>query len=703
MKRGNIANELLGLPLAVFLALFFLNNTLMAATVTWIGGSGDWNTVTNWSTGALPGVNDNVIIAPAGNITVTHSSGTHTVNSIQSTEAFVLSGGLLAVATTFLASNTFTLSGGTLQTATVTTTNGASLIVSGSSSTLGGVTINGVLDVGNTYNGVNQLMVLDGLTLNGTMLIGNPTNGNWGRVDFNTVNQTLGGNGTVVFGDSGNNWLSSYGSNPTLTIGAGIMVHGQDGYVGYGGYGTIINQGTILADASGGTVYVEPGSFQNQGTIGALNGGQLIVQGMIGNVGQVLQGAGSGLSLSGTYTNNLALSVTNNAGLTLNGNWVNTGTINVTNSTLNLGGNGNWVNAGTINVTNSSLSLGGSMTTTNLGTINRSGGTVYVTGTLNNTNATLALNAASGSWVLAGGTIAGGAISESGGAELFVNGSDGTLDGVTVNGTLDVGNTYSGVNQLMVLDGLTLNGTMLIGNPTNGNWGRVDFNTVNQTLSGNGTVVFGDSGNNWLSSYGSNPTLTIGAGILVHGQDGNVGYGGYGTIINQGTILADVSGGTIYVQPGSFQNQGTISCNVSGGTIGVSVQQFANTGTLYAALGTLNLSGNYNLTGGAINVGISGLSSYGQINFAGDVALAGTFGITLNSGYQPALGNSFALINYTSENGTFSGYNLPNTGLPLQVNYGNTSLTVTASQQLVPIVNITSPTNNSSYQAPVEC
>jgi len=28
---------------------------LDAATVSWVGGSGDWNTLINWSTGALPG------------------------------------------------------------------------------------------------------------------------------------------------------------------------------------------------------------------------------------------------------------------------------------------------------------------------------------------------------------------------------------------------------------------------------------------------------------------------------------------------------------------------------------------------------------------------------------------------------------------------------------------------------------------------
>ena len=67
------------------------------------------------------------------------------------------------------------LQGGTIQGGTVTTTNGASFIVNGSG-TLDGVTVNGVLDVGNTYNDAS-LTVTDGLVLNGTALVGNPTNG----------------------------------------------------------------------------------------------------------------------------------------------------------------------------------------------------------------------------------------------------------------------------------------------------------------------------------------------------------------------------------------------------------------------------------------------------------------------------------------------------------------------------------------------
>jgi hypothetical protein len=42
--------------------------------------------------------------------------------------------------------------------------------------------------------------VLNGLTLNGTALIGHPTSQLYGKLDF-SGSQTLGGSGTVVFGN----------------------------------------------------------------------------------------------------------------------------------------------------------------------------------------------------------------------------------------------------------------------------------------------------------------------------------------------------------------------------------------------------------------------------------------------------------------------------------------------------------------------
>ena len=84
----------------LLLLLLLLSSSCPAATVSWIAGSGDWNTPANWSTGALPGPDDDVVIDQPAEITVTHVSGTNSVNSPQCEEALVLSGGSFTVANT---------------------------------------------------------------------------------------------------------------------------------------------------------------------------------------------------------------------------------------------------------------------------------------------------------------------------------------------------------------------------------------------------------------------------------------------------------------------------------------------------------------------------------------------------------------------------------------------------------------------------
>ena len=177
--------------------------------------------------------------------------------------------------------------------------------------------------------------------------------------------------------------------------------------------------------------------------------------------------------------------------------------------------NNSWSNSGTLVQSGGTLYLNGNMTTAGLVTINRTNGTVYLTGVLNNTNATLALNAASGSWVLSGGTVQGGTIAASGGAGLLVNNNgNNALVGVTVSGTLDVGNSYNN-GMVNVTGGLVLsNATVLVGNPTNGWSGRLWF-SGSQTLGGTGTVVFGSSGCNGLVVNNDGTTLTIGPGVTV--------------------------------------------------------------------------------------------------------------------------------------------------------------------------------------------
>ena len=101
--------------------------------------------------------------------------------------------------------------------------------------------------------------------------------------------------------------------------------------------------------------------------------------------------------------------------------FTNQGTTQATAGTLTLAGA--WSNGATVGVSGGgTLNLGGSFTTADVATFSRNGGTVNLTGTLDNTGTTLALNAATGSWNLVGGTLKNGTLSESGGAELvFTN------------------------------------------------------------------------------------------------------------------------------------------------------------------------------------------------------------------------------------------------------------------------------------------
>ncbi len=608
-----------------------------AATVSWVGGSGDWTNAANWSTGALPGTNDDVVISVSSAITVTHSAGTHTVKSVKSQEAFVLSGGALKVTTTFLASNTVTLYGGSLQSATLTTTNGASVIVEGGSSVLNGVTLVGTLDVGNTYN-VAGVTITNGLVLNGTALVGNPTNSYDGELVF-AGTQTLSGGGTVVFGNNGNfsyNALQLSTAGTTLTIGPGITIEGQNGVIGYAnGWGgpsnvTVVNQGTIAETVNNGMIGVVGSFLLNQGRMSAVVGGGAI-------------------DLSAVLTNTGTINL-----------------INANNSTLTLGGN-----TGTINVTNSALTLAGAFTLANLGAFHAGQTTVYLTGTFTNNTTTLAVNALGGSWVLNGGTIMGGTVTATNGASLIVEGRSGILNGVTMDGTLDVGNSYGGCG-VTVTNGLVLNGTMLVGNPTSGGYGGVFF-AGTQTLGGNGTVVFGNCGTYsynalWLSNAGT--TLTIGPGITIEGQTGVIGYG-YAwsgpqnvNVINQGTIAETISGGTISVAGGFFLNQGTMSAVVGAGALNVSAL-LTNTGTINV-LGANNTTLTVGANTGTINVTNSTLTLAGAFTLANlgafhagqtMVYLTGTFTNNTTTLAVNALGGSWVLNGGTIIGGTVTATN----------------------------------------------
>jgi len=594
-------------PMGVILGLQLCSITALGATVSWVAGSGDWNTANNWSTGVLPGTNDDVLIGSGPPIAVTHSSGRHIVRSLVSQQAFQLTGGSLTVSHTVQVDNTFTLAGGTLAQATVLQgTNGGVLAVQGNGA-LDGVALNGVLDVGNSFSQTG-LTVTNGLILNGTAYVGNPTNGSSGAILF-AGNEVLGGNGTVVFGNASfpPNDLSGANSGTTLVIGSGVTVRGQSGIIGPSSYWgvpanvSVVNQGSISADVPGGGITISAQPFSNSGLV---------------------QSAAGGINLAGTLT------------------------------TAALG----------------DLQSGGT-------------GLLALSGVLTNSGQTLVLNGTTNNLTLAGGTILGGSIKTANGESLVVYGS-GRLDGVTLNGVLDVGNSFSQTG-LTVTNGLILNGTAYVGNPTNGSSGAILF-AGNEVLGGNGTVVFGNASfpPNDLSGANSGTTLVIGSGVTVRGQNGIIGSSSYWgvpanvSVVNQGTISADVTGGAISIAGGSFDNTGLLR-KANEGVMTI-LANTTNTGTVEVDRGSLTFSGSFSQTTGLLEFGLNALADFGQINLTRSAIVGGTLGALLGAGYLPKVGDSFAVLSCSTNSVWFASANFP-LGYLWQTNYSNGILTLSVA------------------------
>ena len=76
------------------------------------------------------------------------------------------------------------------------------------------------------------------------------------------------------------NTANNNGDSGTLTIGSGITITGQTGFIGYDGgenQTPLINQGTIDANVGNGAIEVFGSNWSNTGTIGAESGGRIIL------------------------------------------------------------------------------------------------------------------------------------------------------------------------------------------------------------------------------------------------------------------------------------------------------------------------------------------------------------------------------------------------------------------------------------------
>ncbi|MBI3344269.1 MAG: choice-of-anchor D domain-containing protein [Gammaproteobacteria bacterium] len=252
--------------------------------------------------------------------------------------------------------------------------------------------------------------------------------------------------------------------------------------------------------------------------------------------------------------------------------------------------------------------------TTNNATLSaQNGGTLQLSSAVTNAGSGHIDATGAGSSVVQNGvTITGGTINTTGGGVLApTNNGNNFLNGVTVNGTIDLA-TATAIERIG--GGTTINtgGAFNINNNS-----ILSFQgTQSIGTTGIGNIVLGNTGSSNRIAIEGGTTLTVDPGVIIHGQNGTIGSqifaGGAADLINNGTIATDVNGGLITIAPnGNLTNSGTLRA-ANGGTLTVS-----------PAVAFTNLSGT-TLTGGAYEVIAGGGTSNLRLPNANIVTNAAT-------------------------------------------------------------------------------
>ena len=167
------------------------------------------------------------------------------------------------------------------------------------------------------------------------------------------------------------------------------------------------------------------------------------------------------------------------------------------------------------------------------------------------------------------------------------------------------------------------------------------------------------------------PTGTSNGYVQTGGQttvDGNLNITGRGVV--------NFAGGSVYGNGGTVT--GPVISNAA-----------INIGDSPLTVGRLAFVGNY-IQGplGSLTIDIAGLDQYDQLNITGHAQLNGLLNIDLLHGYVPQLGDTFDIMNFANESGTFSlVMGLPINGqehFTLEYNPTNLTLDVVAGPLLSP-------------------
>ncbi len=420
------------------------------------------------------------------------------------------------------------------------TTSNSTLSLAGSWSNTGAIVVqNGTLNLGGNFATADLanftrtggvVNVTGQLNNAGSTLVLGATKGSW-ILEGGTIQ-----GGALATLGSQNLQTDAGGTLSGLTLGATVAGQPQPGNVLVATGSAAVNGGLTLANGS--VIQVNAATFLPQISF---NGNQTV-----GGNGQIVfAGRGGAMQVQGNLTLGAGVTLhgTNGTVNIQSGSVLNQGTIDADGGgplTLQGAAGTSWSSTGLITSHNSTLELGGYFKTSTIGTIDATQGFIGIAGTLTN-DIPLVLNDITGALVLDGGIIIGGLITTTAGAELLVKGG-GTLNGVTIQGTLDDSLYGSGLSPL-ITNGLTLVGATIALAGTN----SLTF-TGTEALSGTGTISIDSQGggNQGLLLLGTNTALTIAPGISIHGH-GYIGSTAGSTVTMNGTVNAD-DGGTLAIQ-----------------------------------------------------------------------------------------------------------------------------------------------------------
>ena len=597
------------------------------AIVTWVpNAGGDWDTPSDWSSGALPTSADNVIISTSTLQTITHQVGNDTVASLSvGNDVFDLDGGSLTV------DGAVAMASGYIQAIAYGQTS-SSLFASGTVSVTGTAQLLGGLLGGSAIFEATSTVTLANYTISGDAQLVN-TN----LVD-ETSSVTLSGGGAPsilnqaggvfditagVFIDNGSTPVSSFSNAGTLEMTAtnNVVSHVYVDLTSTGVISAILGS-TLEIDGPSNSI---SGTIAGTGQVSLGGGTTTIAAGTAISVGTLgIYNTGTNVIFAGAETLTGSLSVSGTSTLTAGGN-INVGgfsdvgaadillgayTLTVQGNTLFeqssgsplIAGTGKLVTLGTTTLVNNggtALVLGGSLDWINSGSVIQ--------------NQSLQIGTASGSAAMV--TNQAGAVFNVALGNIAINNGSAPVSTFSNAGTLEMTATGNATSRIYT----DLASTGAINAVAGGNL-EIDgpSNTISGTIAGAGQVSFGSGS----TTVASKTSITVGT-LAVYGTGTNITFAGAETLgggLSVSGTSALTLGGNMTVA-GSFSDVGATDILLGGQTLtlqGNALFQGYDGSPLVAGSGKLVTAGTTTVSGGGPALILGGSLAWDNVGTVSD-------------------------------------------------------------------------------------